>query len=248
MSPAVRVVIRPTETRWRHLPGVVATVVVLVTLVGCSTPTKGATVDTKLTQTAAQTRMVELLAGSLAGFPATASLDVRNPRAPQNPFPPSQSAPCDDNDNTSSGPVNVALYRWVVDGTPPRPIGDVATVAASWSAAGWSVESRSDGSAVTTTPDGYTLDASDQQSGRPQHRCRVAVRGEGEHRGASRTRGHPAPGQLNAARAGWAVSAGSGGAPRWRGRSGGRRAQRGGRGLAVGGQRAGQVEAVGRGR
>ena len=59
----------------------------------------------------------------------------------------------------------MALYRWVVDGTPPRPIGDVATVAASWSAAGWSVESRSDGSAVTTTPDGYTLDASTSSQG-----------------------------------------------------------------------------------
>lgn len=170
MSPTARAGTRPAgtspmPTRWRHLSGVAATVIVLVTLVGCSTPTKGATVDTALTQTAAQTRMVELLAGSLVGFPATASLDVANPRAPQNPFQTRTTAPCNDNDTTSSGPVNLGMSRWVVDGTPPHPAGDVATVAATWSAAGWSVQSRSDGSAVATTGDGYTLDASTSKQG-----------------------------------------------------------------------------------
>lgn len=146
---------------------VVAMAVLLLPLVVlvCSTAQEGATVDSSLTQTVAQDRMVELLASSLAGLPATASLDVVNPRAPQNPFQSSQTAPCDDNDTTSSGPVNVTLYRWAVDGTPPRTVGDVATVSATWTAAGWSVQTRPDGSAVATTPDGYTLRASKNDGG-----------------------------------------------------------------------------------
>lgn len=142
----------------RRLAALVALALPLIVL-ACSTPQEGATVDSSLTQTAAQTRMVELLASSLSALPATASLDVTSPRAPQNPLQTTTTAPCNDDDTTSSGPVNLGMSRWAVDGNPPQPVGAVASVTAVWSAAGWSVDTRSDGSAVTTTPDGYTLTA-----------------------------------------------------------------------------------------
>jgi len=128
---------------------------VLVTVLSACGSTKGKQMDPEFTATAAQTQLLELFSQTLALLPAETSLSLERSSPKLQSHDLGVSAPCDDNDQTGKGPVNLSIAYWV-HGVPQgveRKYVDM--VAAGWAEKGWSP--RDDGGAQSRIVRGYPL-------------------------------------------------------------------------------------------
>ena len=135
---------------------------------GCGLSKGPATVDKNLTEDTAQTRLITLVTNTLGALPASTTLGVHNPTPGRGSFPADRTVPCDDSDQTSTGPVNLQLERWVQNTQPDQVTTDLDAVAAAWQAAGRTVD---DTKATTLrvvkmrTGDGYAVIAQSNDKG-----------------------------------------------------------------------------------
>jgi len=68
--------------------------------------------------------------------------------------------PCDDNDQSGTGPVDLRFARWLQGTRPEQASGYVDTVTAAWKARGWDTDDNANPGirrVRATTGDGYTL-------------------------------------------------------------------------------------------
>lgn len=135
---------------------------------GCGLSKGPVTVDTNLTEDYAQGRLITLVTNTLGALPASTSLGVQNPTPGRGSFPADRTVPCDDSDQTSTGPVNLQFERWVQNTQPDQVNTDLDAVAAAWQAAGLTVD---DTKAITLrvvkmrTGDGYAVIAQSNDKG-----------------------------------------------------------------------------------
>lgn len=107
---------------------------------GCGVSKGPATVDKDLTEDTAQARLITLVTNTLGALPAGTTLGVQNPTPGRGSFPVDRTVPCDDSDQTNTGPVNLQFERWVRNTQPEQVTRDLDAVAAAWQAAGLSVD------------------------------------------------------------------------------------------------------------
>lgn len=96
--------------RCRCLVGVAS---IIVMLSACTSSTLGNSVDTSLTTQIAQTRVLEYFTETLAALPAQTTLSLQNSTAGKGQFYTGDTVPCDDSDQTDTGPLNLQLRYWV---------------------------------------------------------------------------------------------------------------------------------------
>ncbi len=117
--------------------------------------------DPSFTESAAQDRLVALAKDTLGTLPVGTELTRDNPTLGRTPrFRTSRTLPCDDNDQTGAGPVNLQFERWVQGTLPEQANGHLDAALALWKGRGWSV--RDDGKPSLRqvrafTDDGYAL-------------------------------------------------------------------------------------------
>lgn len=115
--------------------------------------------DTSLTEAGTQARMFDYFTATLAALPAGISLAQAAPIPNLEDQEPGITVPCDDNDQTDTGPINLQVGFWVHG----VPVGeeDVTFEAFvdAFTAQGWSPVRDSSSLTIVRayTPDGYAL-------------------------------------------------------------------------------------------
>jgi hypothetical protein len=133
----------------------------LVLLAACGSTNKGATVETSLNTEIAQGRILEYFAQTLAALPPQASLSLNHPTpGPGGEFSLAYTVPCDDNDQTNTGPVNLQLRLWMHG--IPKGQGDAyfEMISKEFAARGWSPKPGTAGPSRIVrgyTKDGYAV-------------------------------------------------------------------------------------------
>lgn len=114
--------------------------------------------DTTLTESVAQARLIDLMTAVLGRLPGSTSLVRSRPDDPSgSALSPMGTVPCDDSDKSGTGPVNVQGDFWVVESSSADGAALFASTSQAFSDLGWS-STRDRDVVRATTSDGYLVD------------------------------------------------------------------------------------------
>ncbi len=143
------------------LPWYLAVFTVLFALLAaCSTNNTGESGENSINKEIAQARTLEYFTVTLAGLPAHATLSLENPTPGSDPLYPGITVPCDDNDQTDTGPVNLQVGYWVHGIATGQEVSYFDMIAQVFNANGWSPQLDVRGTQRNLrgyTRDGYAL-------------------------------------------------------------------------------------------
>lgn len=114
-------------------------------------------INPELTQAIVQAQVTQYFHQALGEVPAGLSLSYAAPIKNLQDLDPSATVPCDDNDQTATGPLNVQDGYWVhgiVDGQQQATLDRFGS---AFSTLGWRVSNDNNGTIRGVTPDGYAL-------------------------------------------------------------------------------------------
>jgi hypothetical protein len=114
-------------------------------------------VDPNLTQAVVQRQITDYLTQVLGVLPAQLTLSQASPTPGKDPFDPNIAVPCDDNDQTATGPLNVQDSYWVHGMGDGQQQATLDAISAAFTEKGWTVTNDNNGSIRGFTPDGYAL-------------------------------------------------------------------------------------------
>ncbi len=133
----------------------------LAVTTACSSTEQGASMDTSLTKGTAQARIFEHFTEVLATLPEQINLSTREPSPGMGEQDPGITVPCDDNDQMSTGPVNLQVSLWI-HGIPSGAdnVAYFEMISRGFDSLGWSLQRDIRGPQRIVrgfTRDGYAL-------------------------------------------------------------------------------------------
>ncbi len=132
----------------------------LTLLAACSATNPGASVQPSITKEAAQVRILEYFADTLTVLPAQATLSWESPTPGSDSLGPGITVPCNDNDQTDTGAVNLQLDYWIHGMPKGDGINYFESVSKVFADKGWSPQRDIRGPQRIVrgyTNDGYSL-------------------------------------------------------------------------------------------